>query len=125
MNGLGGLGGFNITGNSYSSPDNSVICQLTEDRIFQINGIEKKCVGVSIDLYNNMSAQAETYYNRLVELGDIVIPKTQEELTQEALEEQKAINRQMMGILQAMEARLNKAENINNENNNKEDGVNE
>ncbi len=52
-----------------------------------------------------LNQTTDEYYNRLVELGEIVPPKTQEEINaelQKALKESQAVNLQMLEIIQSL-----------------------
>lgn len=53
---------------------------------------------------------AEKYYNRLVELGDIVPPKSAEELIQEQAAQQQKVNAELLKTIQALTEKIDKLE---------------
>lgn len=65
-----------------------VTCIIENGTIYQVNNLngDKFPIGVDNITINDALALGEQYYNRLVELGDIVEPKTQDEINQELLE---------------------------------------
>lgn len=78
----------------------------------------RNLVGVTIDRYNVLEKtakeaidKAEKYYNRLVELGDIVKPKTQEEIIQELCMQVSSLSNEIKAL---------KGEKVNGLNNDSE-----
>ena len=69
-------------------------CVIENGVIYSINLTtgERMQIGVDNATINDSVELAEKYYNRLVEIGDIILPKTQEEINQELLLTIKALN---------------------------------
>lgn len=59
---------------------------------------------------NEAVSKAEGYYSRLVELGDIVPPKTPEELVREQAAAQQEINAKLLETVQALTQKIEKLE---------------
>jgi len=59
---------------------------------------------------NEAISKAEGFYNRLVELGDIVPPKSAEELLQEQAIQQQEINATLLATIQKLSDKITKME---------------
>lgn len=88
---------FNFSAMGYS---NSFFCMIDGDDIVQLDGIgNRKVIGKRLETYNELEQTTTEYYNKLVELGVIVPPKTQEEQTKE-LQDTLA---QMASLMESMQ----------------------
>ncbi len=80
-------------------------CMIDGGIIYQVDTYNKVPIGYTNEVYNSLNQTTDEYYNRLVELGEIVPPKTQEEINaelQKALKESQAVNLQMLEIIQSL-----------------------
>jgi len=59
---------------------------------------------------NEAISKAEGFYNRLVELGDIIPPKSAEELLQEQAIQQQEINATLLATIQKLSDKITKME---------------
>lgn len=58
-----------------------IMCFVAGDEIYQTDYLgQKRLIGKTSAAYNELEQTTTEYYNKLVELGVIVPPKTQEEL---------------------------------------------
>jgi len=87
----------------------------TDGTIYEI-GLDRRCKAVGIDLeratelsrdIEQLKEITEDYYNKLVELGAIVPPKTAEEIAREQAAEQAEINKELIATLREMRLELN------------------
>lgn len=75
---------FNFSAMGYS---NSFFCMIDGDDIVQIDSMgNRKAIGKRLESYTDLEQTTTEYYNKLVELGVIVPPKTQEEQNKELQE---------------------------------------
>ncbi len=66
---------------------NNIFCMVEEGIIYQVDTYNKVAIGYTNDLYNSLEETTNEYYEKLVELGVIVPPKTQDEINQELMQE--------------------------------------
>lgn len=83
----------------------SNIAQDQEGNIIVSNYSGSKKVGVTTEKYDELQKitnealeKSEKYYNRLVELGDIVIPKTNEDLIKDMFEIVKSLSNEVENL---------------------------
>jgi len=77
---------------------------ISGDQILELNGEQQQTlIGHTLTYCNELESalneavsKAEEYYNRLVELGDIVPPKSAEELMQEQAAQQQEFNAELL-----------------------------
>lgn len=75
------MDGFNFSAMQYT---NSFFCMIDGDDIVQTDGMgNRKVIGKKLETYNELEQTTSEYYNKLVELGVIVPPKTPEEQNKE------------------------------------------
>ena len=86
--------------------NNTFYCYLNNDDIYQYNG---ELIGVSLNKYKQVEEALAKCKNRLIELGEIKIPKTPEEIIREQSEiidkQSKAFN-EMMGMLTELKEKV-------------------
>ena len=79
--------------------NNTFYCYLNNDDIYQYNG---ELIGVSLNKYKQVEEALAKCKNRLIELGEIKIPKTPEEIIKEQsgiIDKQSKAFNEMMGML--------------------------
>lgn len=82
--------------------NNTFYCYLNNDDIYQYNG---ELIGVSLNKYKQVEEALAKCKNRLIELGEIKIPKTPEELLKEqtdVIEKQSKLLADVMNELKQM-----------------------
>lgn len=86
----------------------SGICTVEDGVIYEVNALygTKTRVGVTDGKYNELKELADSYYNKLVELGAIVPPKTPEQIQQETMQVMQGMLKQMQTLQQNYEAKL-------------------
>lgn len=80
-------------------------CMVDGGIIYQVDTYNKVPIGYTNDAYNEVIKTLDEYYARLVELGEIVPPKTPEEINaelQKALIDSQNINKQMLEVIQSL-----------------------
>lgn len=86
--------------------NNTFYCYLNNDDIYQYNG---ELIGVSLNKYKQVEEALAKCKNRLIELGEIKIPKTPEEIIREQSEiidkQSKAFD-EMMGMLTELKEKV-------------------
>ena len=86
--------------------NNTFYCYLNNEDIYQYNG---ELIGVSLNKYKQVEEALAKCKNRLIELGEIKIPKTPEEIIKEQSEiidkQSKAFN-EMMGMLTELKEKV-------------------
>lgn len=100
--------------------NNHLTCYIQDGIIYQIVDFQNsKPIGVINETFEEALQKAEKYYNRLVELGDITPPKTQEEINKELAE----ANLQLTQMIKQLQNQLNDLQGgvINEHTNNSED----
>ena len=83
---------------------------ISGDQILELNGEQQQTlIGHTLSYCNDLESalneavsKAEGFYSRLVELGDIVPPKSAEELLKEQTEQQQAINSTFLETMQKL-----------------------
>jgi len=85
--------------------------------ILEFQSNQQVLIGHTLDYCNELEAtlneaitKAEGFYNRLVELGDIVPPKSAEELLQEQAIQQQEINATLLATIQKLSDKITKME---------------
>ena len=64
--------------------NNSLLCVIDGEDIVQTDYLgNRKAVGKTLSAYKELEDTCEEYYNKLVELGVIVPPKTQEQVIED------------------------------------------
>ena len=91
----------------------SGICTVEDGVIYEVNALygTKTRVGVTDGKYNELKELADSYYNKLVELGAIVPPKTPEQIQQETMQVMQGMLKQMQTLQQEMEVLKNERSN--------------
>lgn len=91
----------------------SGICTVEDGIIYEVNALygTKTRVGVTDGKYNELKELADSYYNKLVELGAIVPPKTPEQIQQETMQVMQGMLKQMQTLQQEMEVLKNERSN--------------
>lgn len=95
---------------------------ISGDSILELNGEQNQTlIGRTLSYCNELEAslneaitKAEGYYNRLVELGDIVPPKAPEDILREQAEQQKQINETLLSTIQALSDKITRLEENGN-----------
>lgn len=88
---------FNLQATQMS---NTFFCTVDGDTIYQADTFgNRKAIGKTLDAYTELEQTTTEYYNKLVELGVIVPPKTPEEQNKE-LQDTLA---QMTALMQSMQ----------------------
>lgn len=91
---------FAISG--YTSSD-KIWCYIAGDEIYQTDFYgQKKLIGRTVAAYNELEETTAEYYAKLVDLGVIVPPKSQEEL----MGEMQRTMADMTGIIAALSAEV-------------------
>lgn len=99
---------FQISGARYND---TFICSLEGDEIIRRDamGGETQVIGMRITAYKELEATTQEYYDKLVSLGVIIPPKTQEDIikeTQDALAASQATNTEMLALVKEMRAEM-------------------
>ena len=92
--------------------------------IYEIGmGRKRNAVGIDtqkeqeyITQISEMQSVIDNYFEKLVELGAIVPPKSAEEIAREAAAEQAEINRKMIGAITALTEKIEKMEGVHVDN---------
>jgi hypothetical protein len=87
---------------------NTFYCYLNNDDIYQYNG---EIIGVSLNKYKLVEDALLKCKNKLIELGEIEIPKTQEQIIQEQNEMLKNMMQMYKELQQKVEANNEYSEN--------------
>ena len=87
---------------------NTFYCYLNNDDIYQYNG---EIIGVSLQKYKLVEEALLKCKNKLIELGEIEIPKTQEQIIQEQNEMLKNMMQMYKELQQKVEANNEHSEN--------------
>ncbi len=100
--------------------NNAFSCCVENGEIFQIDAYNNKVsVGQTNELVKEKEDILNEYYNKLVELGAIVPPKTQEEINselQQALKESQTLNFEMLQLLKELKGEKENEQSNDNEN---------
>ena len=89
-------------------------CTVVDGIIYEINPLytgQKQRVGVTDSVYNELKSISEEYYNKLVELGAIVPPKTPEQIQAETIQMMSSMLAEMKSMKQEMEELKNERRN--------------
>lgn len=89
-------------------------CTVEDGIIYEINPLyagQKQRVGVTDSVYNELKSISEEYYNKLVELGAIVPPKTPEQIQAETMQMMSSMLAEMKSMKQEMEELKNERRN--------------
>lgn len=87
---------FNLQATQYS---NTFFCLVEGDTIYQADAFgNRKALGKIMDAYNELEQTTTEYYNKLVELGVIVPPKTPEEQNKELQDTLSSITAMMQSM---------------------------
>ena len=89
-------------------------CTVEDGIIYEINPLytgQKQRVGVTDNVYNELKSISEEYYNKLVELGAIVPPKTPEQIQAETIQMMSSMLAEMKSMKQEMEELKNERRN--------------
>lgn len=88
---------FNLQATQYT---NTFFCTVDGDTIYQSDAYgNRKAIGKTAEAYTELENTTTEYYNKLVELGVIVPPKTPEEQNKEL---QETLS-QMAAVMQSMQ----------------------
>jgi hypothetical protein len=87
---------------------NTFYCYLNNDDIYQYNG---EIIGVSLNKYKLVEEALLKCKNKLIELGEIEVPKTQEQIIQEQNEMLKNMMQMYKELQQKVEANNEYSEN--------------
>jgi len=77
-------------------------CTVEDGIIYEINPLytgQKQRVGVTDNVYNELKSISEEYYNKLVELGAIVPPKTPEQIQAETMQMMSSMLAEMKSMI--------------------------
>jgi len=91
---------------------------ISGDQILELNGEQQQTlIGHTLAYCNELESalneavsKAEGFYNRLVELGDIVPPKSAEELLKEQTAQQQEINATLLSTIQKLSDKIDRME---------------
>ena len=89
-------------------------CTVEDGIIYEINPLytgQKQRVGVTDTVYNELKSISEEYYNKLVELGAIIPPKTPEQIQAETMQMMSSMLAEMKSMKQEMEELKNERRN--------------
>ena len=89
-------------------------CTVEDGIIYEINPLyagQKQRVGVTDSVYNELKSISEEYYNKLVELGAIVPPKTPEQIQAETMQMMSSMLAEMKSMKIEMEELKNERRN--------------
>lgn len=89
-------------------------CTVEDGIIYEINPLcagQKQRVGVTDSVYNELKSISEEYYNKLVELGAIIPPKTPEQIQAETMQMMSSMLAEMKSMKQEMEELKNERRN--------------
>lgn len=91
----------------------SGICTVEDGVIYEVNALygTKTRVGVTDGKYNELKELADSYYNKLVELGAIVPPKTPEQIQAETMQVMQGMLKQMQTMQHELEVLKNERSN--------------
>ena len=95
---------------------------ISGDQILELNGEQQQTlIGHTLTYCNELESalneavsKAEGFYNRLVELGDIVPPKSAEELLKEQAAQQQEINATLLSTIQKLSDKIDRMEKEDN-----------
>lgn len=105
---------MNIQSNStiHTFPQ-TMTCVVENGNIIQVDYYgSRKAIGVTTEVYKELEKISTEYYNKLVELGVITPPKTQEQIQQEQIQ----IMQVMMDQMKQMQKKLEVLENAQSAN---------
>lgn len=86
----------------------TMTCVVENGNIIHVDYLgNKKVIGVTTETYNELEKISTEYYNKLVELGVIVPPKTPEQIQQEQMQMMAAMMEQMKQMQAEMEVLRN------------------
>ena len=89
-------------------------CTVEDGIIYEINPLyagQKQRVGVTDSVYNELKSISEEYYNKLVELGAIIPPKTPEQIQAETMQMMSSMLAEMKSMKMEMEELKNERRN--------------
>ena len=81
-------------------------CTVEDGIIYEINPLytgQKQRIGVTDNVYNELKSISEEYYNKLVELGAIIPPKTPEQIQAEMMQMMSSMLAEMKSMKREME----------------------
>lgn len=82
-----------------ASPSQYATCVIENGIIYQIvDFTSKQPIGVDNATIEESIALVKKYHDRLVELGDIILPKTQEQINEELLETIRSLKSEISGL---------------------------
>jgi len=96
---------------------------ISGDQILELNGEQQQTlIGHTLAYCNELESalneavsKAEKFYDRLVELGDIVPPKSAEELLKEQAAQQQEINATLLSTIQKLSDKIDRMEREDND----------
>lgn len=94
---------------------NMNMCQIEDGIIYQVDSYNKVPIGYTNDAYNDLAETTQQYYDKLVELGAIVPPKTQEEINKELQAEllkSQEMNARMMTMMSELEQKYSVSKEV-------------
>ena len=89
-------------------------CTVEDGIIYEINPLytgQKQRVGVTASVHNELKSISEEYYNKLVELGAIIPPKTPEQIQAETMQMMSSMLAEMKSMKREMEELKNERRN--------------
>lgn len=92
----------NLQMNSYS---NRFFAWIQDGQIFADSGSGPRSIGVPLEAYQEIEATAAGYRDRLIELGEIEIPLTQEQVNEKImteLREERAAREKLMALIDGL-----------------------
>lgn len=101
----------NLQMNSYS---NRFFAWIQDGRIFTDSPDGPRPIGVALDIHQELEATAAGYRDRLIELGEIEIPLTQEQINEKImveLREERAAREKLMALIDDLTSPLKEVSN--------------
>lgn len=87
---------------------NNMFCMVEDGIIYQVDTYNKIAIGYTNESYAELSETTQQYYDKLVEVGVIVPPKTQEEINKEVMNElieSRKANQELLELLKELKTK--------------------
>lgn len=87
---------------------NNMFCMVEDGIIYQVDTYNKIAIGYTNEAYGELSETTQQYYDKLVEVGVIVPPKTQEEINKEVMNElieSRKANQELLELLKKLKTK--------------------
>ena len=106
----------NLSMNNYS---NQFLAWFQDGRIFSTNANgQPQEIGVSLDAFRELETTAAGYRDRLIELGEIEVPLTQEQINEKLLselKEERAAREKLMSLIDKLTGAPQEVKEVSNE----------